>query len=297
MGSMSHEEVSSAFHAELPRELANAIAGLGPPLSLHRVSPRVSFMRLWWGSMILLIGVIANIWFWFFAETRGVLYFLAIVGIPLGGLSLWLAYLEDRGIWVMRYPNGLLRWQRGEVLSLPWEDIMGITLVNVLRSGQLHGTTDEQGHPRQLWLSLEPVVNQILGPTLRIFREDGAYAEFPASLTDFNALSEEIQSEVFRRQWPSIWRDFQAGEAISFGMLHAHVTGLFYHEQFLRWGMIEDAIIAGNQLQIRAKSMWKPWVIVPLDLVVNPQLLLLLISLADPADPIPRSIQENASDV
>ena len=281
MAGMVSHDVSSAFHAEMPRELAAAVAGLGPPLGMYRTSPAMTVRRVWWGGFILLIGLAANVWFWAFAPQRDVLIFLAIIGIPLAGLTLWLALLRDRGIWVMRFPMGLLRWQRGEVMSLPWDDVAGVSLHGVARCGKFAGAGDGAGGPARAWIPLDPVANRVLGPVLRLYREDGLVADFPASLTEFPALSREIQEQVFRYRWPAVWREFQAGGRVRLGVFTARNDGLHFAGSRLRWGLAEDAMVAGGQLQIRAKGLWKPWADAPLDRVFNPHILLALFLVAD----------------
>lgn len=290
---MVSHDAASAFHAEMPRELAEAVAGLGPPLGLYRTSPHMTFRRVWWGTFILLVGVVANVWYWVFSGRRDALIFFAIIGIPLAGLTLWLAMLRDRGIWVMRYPMGLLRWQRGEVLSLPWDDVAGVILHGAARTAAFAGTADARGRPQTGWIPLDPIADRILGPVLRLYREDGMVADFPASLTEFAALSREIQEQVFRHRWPAVMEEFQAGGRVRFGVFTARTDGLHFAGSRLRWGLAEDAMIAGGQLQIRAKGLWKPWADAPLDRVFNPHILLALFLTADDvADPNPRKLND-----
>lgn len=271
---MISPETSSAFHSELPRELAAAVLDLGQPLSLHRTSPSSNWRRGGWGTLILLIGIVLNVWYWGFLEERKLVLMLAVSGIPLGGITLLLALLRDRGIWVMCYPSGLLRWQRGEVLSLPWEQISGLSLHGLTRSGAFAGSADDKGRPISGWIPLDPVANRLLGPVVRLYRDDGEIADIPASLTEFASLSRHIQEEIFRRQWPAICREFAAGTRLRFGLFTARRDALYFGGSPLRWGLAEDAMIAGGQLQIRAVGLWKPWADAPLDRVLNPHLLL-----------------------
>lgn len=273
---MISPETSSAFHSELPRELAAAVLDLGAPLSLHRTSPTSNWRRGGWGTMILLVGLLLNIWYWGFVEERKLALMLAVCGIPLMGLTLLLALLRDRGIWVICYPSGLLRWQRGEIMSLPWEQVNGITLHGLTRSGKFAGTADENGFPLTGWIPVDPVANRMLGPVLRVYRDDGEYADFPASLTEFASLSRHIQEEIFRMHWQMVCREFVAGSRIRFGMFSARRNGLFFDGSPLRWELAEDAMIAGGQLQFRAVGLWKPWADAPLDRVLNPHILLAL---------------------
>ncbi|WP_020475281.1 DUF6585 family protein [Zavarzinella formosa] len=291
---MISPETSSAFHAELPRELAAAVAGLGQPLGLYRTSPHMNFRRAGWGTVILLAGFITNIWFWVFAPQQRIVVLLAVIGIPLAGLTLLLALLRDRGIWVMRYPMGLLRWQRGEVMSLPWSEVTGMSLHGVTRCAAYSGTADDRGTPLTGWIPLDPVAERILGPVVRLYRADGMVADFPAALTEFSALSREIQEQVFRQHWPAVCGEFEAGNRLRFGLFVARNDGLYFAGSRLRWGLAEDAIIAGGQLQIRAKGLWKPWADAPLDRVLNPHILLALFLLADDiVEPFPNSSREN----
>ena len=278
---MISPETSSAFHSELPRELATAVSDLGAPESLHRTSPSSTWRRGGWGTLILLAGFALNIWYWMFTPHKNVLVMFAVIGIPLGGLTLLLALLRDRGIWVMCFPSGLLRWQRGAIMSLPWDEITGLSLHGVTRCAAFTGTADAGGTPVTGWIPLDPIADRVLGPVVRVYRADGQFADFPSSLTEFALLSRRLQEQVFLAQWPSVCREFADGARLRFGVFTARRDALYFAGSPLRWGAAEDAMIAGGQLQIRARGLWKPWADAPLDRVLNPHLLLALFVLAE----------------
>ena len=78
-------------------------------------------------------------------------------------MSLLLAAWRDRGLWVLVFPQGLLRWQRGAVASFPWDEIERVSFSRVLAFGPVEVAHDATGAPESAWLPLGKSGTKMLG--------------------------------------------------------------------------------------------------------------------------------------
>src|SRR5205823_1060724 len=69
-----------------------------------------------------------------------------------GGLVLWNVY-RCRGLHVLLYPTGLLKFQRGEVESFPWGEIETVRLKT--DQGSVEVVRDETGAVADCWVAVE----------------------------------------------------------------------------------------------------------------------------------------------
>src|SRR5262249_27565123 len=132
--------------------LTRSVTELGEPEALFRISRGRYLTKLSLGVLLILFGIVGNIWLW----TRpgppmfGPPEHLLLI-IPITGGALLLHVYRQRGLCVLIYPTGLLRLRRGEVDSFPWHEIDHIRL-KVQRSAAAEIERDDDGQPVSCWL-------------------------------------------------------------------------------------------------------------------------------------------------
>ena len=268
-----------------PSELDEPVAKLGSPLEVYRTSRRKALLKLLLGIGLVLLGVLINyLYWWLFAGPviPDKFFFLFLFGTPIAGLGLLYAAYRDRGMWVLEYPMGLLRWHRGEVVSFPWDEIFQMNLHRITHCEDLQTKFDAQGEVESVALDLEGASARILGSYVMISRTDGVRAYFPSSLEGYAELGEKIQRETFKRLWPSMWERYQRGEMIQFDDLAIGWAGLLKGEESLPWLAFGGAKIANSRLIISRTGKWRAWTEVAIHDVDNPHLLLALLKAGQP---------------
>lgn len=245
-----------------PEEFDPLVEDLGPPLSVHRTPPGTAFRRLLYGTSLIGLGGVINYLYWFafggpVIIEKFVLLFL--FGIPTYGFALIYRSFADRGLWVMVYPTGVLRWQRGEIVSFAWPDITNVTFRRVQADGGLKRMTDGEGTLTGAWLPIENHGSRFFGSHVVLKREDEVEGVFPSSLEDYGVLSYHIQTKTFAEQYPRMLEAFQAGQRIVFGELAIDAMGLHLGKDTLLWVDFGGATINQAKLVIARSGKWRSW--------------------------------------
>jgi hypothetical protein len=263
-----------------PIELAEPVARLGPPLEMFRVPRSRAARKAIFGVALILLGAAANYVYWVEFNAQFVdfhlIHFLLLSPI-ISGIGLIYAAWRDRGLWVLIYPVGLLRWQRGEVVTFPWEEIAELAFFRVVECGRPKRSAGPDGQIETCWLPIVKMGSRALGAHLILRRKDGAEATFPSSFDDFPRLCQSVQEQSFRVIWPEVWSRFAAGKRIRFGAISISLAGVHREGDFLPWLELEDTLIVTGKVQIRSKLLRRSWAEVPLNLVVNPHVFVALL--------------------
>jgi len=245
-----------------PEEFDPLVEDLGAPLSVHRTSPAQAFRRLVYGFAMIGLGAIVN-YLWWFAWGGPILIdkfsLLFLFGIPIYGVALIYRSFADRGLWVMVYPTGVLRWQRGTIVSFAWPEIANVTFHRVQADGGLKRLTDSEGELIGAWLPIENHGSRFFGSHVALEREDGVEGVFPSSLEDYGVLAFHIQTRTFTEQYPRMLEAFQAGQRILFGELAIDAMGLHVGRSTLLWSDFGGATIAQAKLVIARSGKWRSW--------------------------------------
>jgi len=262
-----------------PFELADPVARLGQPSQVFRI-PRSHAARKTISGLVLIIGgILANYVYWIVLNGQVIvehLLFLVLFGPIVTGFGLIYAAFRDRGLWVLIYPMGILRWQRGEVVTFPWQEIREITFHRVVETAKAKRAVGPDGELITVWLPITKEGSRSLGSHLILRRMDAADAILPSSISNYAKLCQAVQEETFRVMWPEAWNRFLEGKRVHFGPLAASFSGLHRDSEFLDWAELEDVQISTGRLKIRSRLLKRPWIEVPLENVDNPHVLIAL---------------------
>lgn len=268
-----------------PVELSEPVARLGPPTDVFRIERTNAARKTVSGIVLIIGGCIANYLYWgvFNGQFAGfhILYFL-LFGPLVTGLGLLYAAWRDRGLWVLNYPMGILRWQRGDVVSFPWDEVTEITFYRVVECERPKRKTGPDGEMTSSWLPIAKMGSRSLGAHLILRREDGAEAILPSSLSEFRRLCQVVQEETFRAMWVKVWDQFLDGQRVRFGSVALSLGGIHRDDDFLPWYELDDAIVQKGKLVIRSRRLFKSWIEVPLHSVVNPHVFVALLITGPP---------------
>jgi hypothetical protein len=256
--------------------LERAVTELGEPEALFRVSRGRFLAKLSLGVLLLVYGVVANYLWWVHGPaTFGHFEILFLVLPPIsGGSLLWHMY-RNRGLFVLVYPNGLLRLRHGEVDSFPWHEIESVSL-RVTRA-EAAEFVRENGVVRACWLTPDVPTFKLWDAGLSVTRTDGAEANFGAALSDYEQLAIEVQKRSFAALWPRLRDRFLSGDRIAFGELEAGPAGLTHAGKLLRWNDLKELSVAQGKLSIKQSGKWLPWALADMASLPNPHLLFALV--------------------
>lgn len=274
------EEILPSNGPDWPDELREPVARLGKPTHTFATSRRSVTLRIIAGTILLVLGIVANYFYWFVLGKLPIpehVIFLILFGMPFAGCTLLVVAWRDRGLWVLVFPTGILRWQRGIVQSFPWDEVEAIYLVRVLKCDPLHGRWDYEGKRLTAWIPWDQPGYRLFGAHLLLQRTDGVEGTLPPALTDFAKLNQLIQEAIYEKVWPEIWERFLAGEEIEFGDFAVSVDGIRKGDNILRWKKFQIANIDAGKLVIRAHGKWRPWADLPIQKLSNPHLFLALV--------------------
>jgi hypothetical protein len=249
---------------------------LGDPDAVFRVGAGRVWVKLALAAGLVLYGVVANYLWWVHGPARfDHIVLLVLIGPPITGLSLLGHLYRTRGLCVLAYPTGLLRLQRGEVESYPWDEVTEVRLK--ADAGTFVILRDEAGETLSGWLEVEPPTFQLWNAHLTVRRADGTTAKLTPAVGGYPDLVAHVQRETFRALWPKTLARFRAGERVEFGPLEVSRTGLRYEKNLLPWADLSEVAVSSKHLNVKRKGKWLPWVSKDLDEVSNPHVLLALI--------------------
>jgi hypothetical protein len=256
--------------------LHRAVIELGDPEALFRISRARFLTKLALGVVLVLYGLVANFFWWVHGPgTFGHFEVLLLLVPPLSGLSLLVHMYRHRGLFVLIYPNGLLRLRRGEVDSFPWHEVTTVRL-RVQRADGAQFTRGPDGTPDACWLPADVPTFKLGDAGLSVARADGTEGHFGPALSHFDVLAEEVQKRTFAALWAGVRSRFRDGHPISFGELEADRTGLRHNGKVLRWRELKDLVIAQGKLSLKQTGKWLPWALVDMGSITNPHLLFAL---------------------
>jgi hypothetical protein len=264
---------------DLPSDehLHRAVTELGEPAALFRVSPARLVAKLALGVLLVLLGLVANYFWWVDGPaTFDHFVFHLLYIMPLIGGALLYHMHRNRGLYILIYPAGLLRLRRGEVDSFPWAEIEQVGL-KVQRADGAEFARDPHGSAAACWLAADLPTFKLWDSGLTVTRTDGTEAHFGPALSDYAALAEEVQKRTFATLWPSVRARFYDGARVSFGEVELDSDGVHHSGKLLRWRDLKEVAVAQGMLSFKSAGKWLPWALVGLNSVPNPHLLFALV--------------------
>ena len=228
------------------------------------------------GLGLLAASVAGHVAWWVFGPARftGVVAKLLFLPPILAVALLWHLF-RSRGLHVLLYPTGLLRFQRGEVESYPWAEVTAVHLKADQGSVELaHGP---DGRVCSAWLEVDPPHLQLWTAWLSLTRADDETAKLTPAVADYSDLVERVQRATFTVLWPGVWAQFQDGRAVLFGPFEVGPSGLRSDENLLLWPDLAEIAVTARHVTVKKKGKWLAWASHELEQVPNPHLFLALV--------------------
>jgi hypothetical protein len=284
----------SEDHDPTPRDvetdLVEITSRLGEPDSTHRTNAGSVAWRFVLGVVIVVAAAALHYLMWSgnVPWPKGAragtikLWVILLAAMFIGpGVGLYLITFAVRGLklWVLAYPTGLFVWHRGRVVAFPWDDV---------RAVQIAGLPDKAvivRDPDAVWYDLARSCRRVFGTTVTLTRADGEQVVLPSTLDDFPTLGRRVQEETYRRLFPSMWAEFQAGGSLEFGPVTVGPVGVKIGKDTLPWPEVDSLERAGDKLEVKKVGKKKTWNKVDLNDLVNPHVLLGVAAAARPAPP------------
>jgi hypothetical protein len=256
--------------------LSRSVTELGEPESLFQISKIRFLTKLTVGVLLILVGLVANYFWWFQGPAKFDHYLIALlISLPItGAYLLWHMYRE-RGLSILIYATGLLRLRRGEIDSFPWNEIEQVR-VKVQRADGAQIVRDSEGSLVACWLPADVPTFRIWKGGMHVVRADGAEAHFSAVLSDFTQLAQEVQRRTFEIRWPQVWERFLSGMPVVFGDLELSLRGIHHVGKQIRWSDVKELTILQGIFRIKQKGKWYPSVLLDIFAVPNPHILFAL---------------------
>jgi hypothetical protein len=228
----------------LPADVAAKVAVLGKPLAVFSVGGRRLALELLMATVMLLVGLtlMALPLLTFFVGPRmgAGLVKLLIVGCVLAPASVIVAVRAFRtwGLRVLVFPEGLVRYHRGQVATFFWDEID--TVWRKKNTGHLATAT-----------------KTTLVFTVRL--AGGEEFHFDEYLPDLKRLGALIQRESLRHLLPRALEAYHLGETVRFGKMGVSREGLNNGSDTLPWSEVRGLKIDEDKLTISKEGKWLAW--------------------------------------
>lgn len=271
-------------------DLVEITSRLGEPDSTHRTSTASVVWRFVLGVVIVIAAAVLNYLMW--SDTvpwprarHWKLWILLLAGMFLApGVGIYLITFAVRGLkmWVLTYPNGLFVWHRGRVTAFPWDEVQAVQIAGLPDKAVIQRDADAVHY------DLSRSGRRVFGTTITLTRADGEQVILPSTLGDYAELGRRVQLETYRRLFPPMWADFEAGRALEFGPVVVSIGGVTIGKDTLPWAEVDALERASDKLEIKkVGKKKKAWTKVDLNDLVNPHVLM---GVAAAARPIPPAV-------
>jgi hypothetical protein len=262
---------------DFPEELKVPVGRLGTPDAVHR-HPETHLVRpvLYGCSLIALSGVLCFLYFTFIGLAFFEKFvFVILFGPMVFGIVIIRRALRYAGLWVLRFPMGLLRWQRSNLITITWDDI------HTLRFDGYDGNAAAVLHYREG--ETLPMVGHIPMTggfnrwkmlRMSLAREEDDPAEFPSTLTQFVELAETAQQETFPRLFQDAWTNYTELGFARFGPMRISADGVEGDGLLIGWGRFSHVLISNGQLSFWREDELKAALDVPMADVPNPHVVI-----------------------
>jgi hypothetical protein len=238
-----------------PDELGSKLGELGKPLAEFAVTGGRFLRSLILAPILFLLGwaVIVGMAFVAAQKLRGSIGKLFVVGIVMvvGAVVMVIRALRNRGLRVLIFPEGLVRFQGEQTKTFFWDQVVSVCRHNT-KSNWHHGALG----------SLVYAVELASGETLR----------FDDYLPDLKRLGEMIEQRTLPYLLPLAQAALDAGETVAFGSVRVNQEGITHKKQTLPWNQVKSIEIA-DALKIKRHNKWAAWCTLPTAEVQNSHVL------------------------
>lgn len=265
--------------ADADNQLDRVIEELGEPDAEYGVGPARFWAKLLLG-VGLLVGGLALIGLVFGLGFGGAAAFFHkfLILLPVSGaLVLWNVY-RSRGLYVLLYPTGLLKFHRGDVESFPWGEIETVRLKT--DQGSVELVRDGTGALADCWIAVDAPLVQFWKAGVTVARADGSSAKLTPAVEHYADLVERVQRATLPDALAKATERYRAGEVVAFGPFTVNWGGLESAGKLLPWSDLAEIALAGKNLTVKRKGKWLAWATHELEQVPNPHAFLALVDRA-----------------
>jgi hypothetical protein len=225
---------------EQPEVVVDRVAQLGEPIAEFTVGKTRLVRNLVTAALLVVVGagIIAFALFVGLAQVH--LWKLYLLGplLLLAGIMLVVRAYRNLGLWVMVFPEGVVRVRRGDTQALFWEEITKLWQ---------HKNAFNWAYA---W-------NGALVFTVQ--RADGAELFFDDSLPELRELGEILQRETLPYLLPKALDAFDAGQTLDFGEVRISHKGLGQTKDSLSWREIKSILLTESEITVFKKNKWGHW--------------------------------------
>jgi hypothetical protein len=256
-----------------PDPVADAIAALGEPISVHRVSGGRVQWKVSIGFGLIILGIILNVLWWTFGLQKmahvlwHLLYMPFAFGIGLIGQVMW-----NRGVTIYHYPAGILRVGRGKVETFLWDEIASIKVRS--DTGKVFGIRGDDQNWKTIWIAGKIPFIQLWKTWIELTRTDGTKLKLTPIFEGYETLAEQIQRTTFERTAPTTLQKIAAGEPFAFGPWVVNIDGITMLKSHIAWKDIKKVTMNGRILSLSNKSLWRMGKSVDISTLDNPHILM-----------------------
>lgn len=201
--------------------LTIAIATLGEPISVHRLSDRRQRTLTLGGLGLVLGGIITlSLWMWLIPNIAAAVAWKLLLTPVIFGFVLLGQVIRTRGLVVYVFPTGVLRTGRGSVESFLWDEIESLTMR--ADAAKLRGERDASGQWTAVWFDVVVKLFRTGSNWIELQRSDGVKLKLSPVLDDYAGLSKTIQQITFAERWPKTVQALADGQRVSFGPFFLH---------------------------------------------------------------------------
>lgn len=270
-----------------PDELDAPIAKLGEPEGVHCLPGEGRSTALLVGFGLIVLSFVITYLYFFVLKWMVVLdkiLFVVLFGPFVAGVMLISRTLRYRGLWVLRFPMGLLYWKKGELKTFPWHEVDAVVFHGYHKEAVIEFVLDDDAEPASAYIPLDDAFGKFQFIRIEVLRNDGEKIELPSNLIGFIPLGEAVQKEIYAKQWAALWEEFQEKTIVSFGKLAVTYGGIEKEKEMLPWSEFESAGVSGGQILVKRKGRLRSWADCHLHDMPNPHLFLALVERARPRE-------------
>jgi hypothetical protein len=252
---------------EQPEAVLDRVAQLGEPTAQFAVGKTRLVRNLVMAVFLILVGA-GILVFTFFVGLRHihVLWKLVVWGpvALVGGVMLVVRAYRNLGLWVVVFPEGVVRVCHDDMQAFFFEEIS------------------------KLWQKTNFLNWNYAWQGALVFtaqRADGTEISFDDSLPGLKELGQILKRETLPYLLPKSLEAYDAGRTLDFGKVRISVGGLAQGAESLPWREVKSIVLDDSQLTVYKKNKWGHWLHVAGSEIPNFHVLQQLLDQRSPVKP------------
>ncbi len=217
-------------------DVDDALAPLGEPIAEFAVHPGRVFRNLLLAPLLIVVGLGLDVGMLFFIRrVHAHLWHVFVLGAFLAtmGFTLVRRALQNRGLRVVVYPEGLVRLQNGRAQAFLWDEITHV------QQKRAEGFGWSRAWHGALVLTLQRGDDKMI---------------FDDALPDIRSLVTLVERETLPHLLPKALAAYQAGKEVNFGRLRVSPRDIHIDDQGLTWDEVQRCELKDGKLVVYRKG-------------------------------------------